>query len=93
LVGALQEWEDKTAANIREDEYQQRILAGSYGTADHLLYWRLFDPDNIPGETRNDNYVPGLGEIIQPTTMDEFEAMLAEWEAEDAGFRLEEVPD
>jgi hypothetical protein len=53
-------------------------LASSYGPHDPKLYWRLFEPEEIDGE----QYIPGAGKILQPTSIEEFEAMLDMWDSE-----------
>jgi hypothetical protein len=89
LVKSLQAWEDEQAAEVRESEFQQRVLAASYGPHDPKLYWRIFEPDEVPGE----EILPGsAGKIIQPTSVEEFEAMLDEWEAAGALEALQNLP-
>ena len=58
----------------RETDFQQRVLAGSLGPVDPTLYWRIFDPEHAPAESVDDTGV------FFPTTAEEFEAMIAEWE-------------
>ena len=77
---SLQEWEDRQAVEKSEGEFQQRVLAASYGPHDPKLFWRIFDPTAVPGEEE----MPGGGHIIQPNSIEEFEAMLEEWDAEGA---------
>lgn len=58
--------------------FQQRVIAGSMGPINPHLFWHLFDPEHVPAEYVDDN------DVVFPTTEDEFEQMVAEWEAADA---------
>ena len=93
LLKILQDREDELAQELREDTYKQRILASSIGPHDPELFWHLFDPDEAPSQTKNQNHIPGMGSIVQPQSLEEFEDLISLMEQDEALEQFFNKPD
>lgn len=68
----------------RDSEFQQRIFAGSAGPHDPALYWRIFDPENVPGEDGSE------AAIEWATDPDDIMEIMDQWAADEALAGLEQ---
>ena len=73
-----------------EEEFHQRVYASPVNLFVPDFFSKTFNPDYVPDSEME---VPGHGEVFFPATPDEFDQMLAEFEAQDAALQQKQTWD